>query len=71
MGKYYISETELIRNIQDINSKNIPPNILEAFFKLKEEIGSLPMGISFIEGEGYFFIDTSANVYKHFSVTSK
>jgi hypothetical protein len=69
MNNYSVSEGELLDNIQDINSGKIPSQILEEFFKIKEEIGSLPMGISFIQDKGYFFIDTSANIYKYYSIT--
>lgn len=64
-----ISEKDLFNNIIDLNSNKIPAHVLDSFYSLKHQIGSLPMGISFIPNKGYFFIDTSAKVYKYFSVT--
>lgn len=66
MNPYNISEEQLLSSIRDINSNEIPKYILDNFFILKEQIGSLPMGISFIPNLGYFFIDTSAKIYKYF-----
>ena len=50
-------------NLLDINSKDIPNNVLDKFFDLKNEIGSRPLGIAYYKSK-YFFIDTGGTIYK-------
>ena len=52
----YPSLEKLEKNLVDINKpKDIPEIVMNQFWKMKEEIGSLPMGISEVNG-GWFIV---------------
>lgn len=58
---------DLEKNLLDINNDSIPEEIMSEFWKLKNNIGSAPMGISKIEDT--FFIISPA--FENFILFSK
>jgi hypothetical protein len=55
----------LSKNLLDLNGNEIPQEILENFYKIKEKIGSTPMGISLVDGI-FYIIDSSGKIYDSF-----
>lgn len=48
---------ELEKNLVDLNNeKDIPKAVLDKFWEIKEEKGSLPMGISFFNNKDWYII---------------
>ena len=60
---------ELEDNLQDINHEEvIPEDVRTVFWALKEVKGTLPMGISYLEGRGWYVVSPSVlenNGYLH------
>lgn len=53
---------DLEKNLLDINNAEIPKLVMDTFWKLKEEHGTLPMGIS-RTNDMYFIVSPSYENY--------
>lgn len=53
---------ELDRNLLDLNNEKIPEVVMEKFWKLKEELGTKPVGVSKI-GDIYYIISPAFEKY--------
>ena len=52
--------------LKNINSDEIPEHILNSFWEVKKDLGSLPLGIAFFPKEGWFIVDGQGSVYCYF-----
>ena len=66
MSDFKIDIFTLDDHLVDVLSKDIPKEVSDKFWALKEELGSLPMGIAYYPDQGWYIVDSMGSIFFHF-----
>lgn len=70
MIKLDIDLNELDSYLKDINSNEIPKHVLSAFYGIKQDLGSHPLGIAYFRDKGWYIVDSMGEVFGYISINN-